>query len=97
MTTRASTVSDVPDPLARRNAAIVGTDLRQKWLVFECPCNRGHRVMLNLDRENRPFWRVANEYPLTLHPSVYERSTVGHCHYILRDGCVRWIERTDRA
>lgn len=52
--------------------------------------------MLNLDTENRPRWRIDNDFPLTLHPSVDERSHVGHCHYILRNGRVRWIDRTDR-
>jgi hypothetical protein len=52
--------------------------------------------MLNLDSENCPCWRIDNDYPLNLHPSVDERSRVGHCHYTLRNGRVRWIDRTDR-
>lgn len=51
--------------------------------------------MLNLDPENSPRWRIVDSYPLTLHPSVNERSSVGRCHYVVRDGRVHWIERTD--
>ncbi|WP_433862722.1 DUF6527 family protein [Streptomyces sp. L7] len=68
---------------------------REKWLVFDCPCGRGHRVMLNLDPENRPLWRINTALPLTLYPSVDERSNVGRCHYVVRAGRARWIERTE--
>lgn len=75
---------------------VVGSADRAKWLIFDCPCRRGHRVMLNLDAENWPNWRIAGTYPLTVHPSVDERSSVGHCHYVVRNGLISWIERTDR-
>ena len=31
------------------------------WLVFDCPCKRRHRAMLNLDPEAEPV--VANPQP----------------------------------
>lgn len=92
---RAPSVADVPDTIPPRHAVVVGGPSRDKWLVFDCPCGRGHRVMVNLDPDNRPRWRVTREWPMTLIPSVDERSAVGHCHYVVRDGHVRWIERTD--
>lgn len=49
--------------------------------------------MLNLDVGNTPRWRISQSVPLTLHPSVDERSPVGHCHYVVREGRVRWIEK----
>lgn len=51
--------------------------------------------MLNLDPGTRPRWHVTETYPLTLSPSVDEHSTVGHCHYVIREGRVHWIERTE--
>ncbi|GAA0352654.1 DUF6527 family protein [Micropruina glycogenica] len=90
-----SSAADIPVRLPVRRAVVVESAGRPKWLIFDCPCDRGHRVMLNLDRGNRPLWRIADRYPLTLYPSVDERSSVGHCHYVVRDGYVRWIERTD--
>lgn len=51
--------------------------------------------MLNLDHHHRPRWRVKDSYLMNLQPSVDEISSVGHCHYVVRDGRVHWIERTD--
>lgn len=51
--------------------------------------------MLNLDHNHRPRWRVKDSYLMNLQPSVDEISAVGHCHYVVRDGRVHWIERTD--
>lgn len=90
-----ASVDDVPIRLRQRQAVIVGTSY-EKWLAFECPCRNGHRVLLNLDNSHYPRWRVANEYPLTLAPSVDEKSAAGRCHYIVRDGRIRWVEREDR-
>ena len=87
-------VDEVPAIIRRRHAVIVGSAVRQKWLIFSCPCARGHQVMLNTDPENFPTWRILQTTPLTLSPSVNEKSHVGHCHYILRDGRVQWVERT---
>jgi hypothetical protein len=91
----ASSAADVPAQLPTRHAVIVGTERHPKWLVFDCPCRRAHRVMLNLDPSHTPRWRVSATYPLTLQPSVDERSAVGHCHYVVHEGRVRWIDRTD--
>ena len=90
-----SSAAEILVRLPARHAVVVGKASHAKWLIFDCPCDQGHRVMLNLDPENRPLWRITESYPLTLYPSVDERSSVGHCHYVVRDGYVRWIERTD--
>lgn len=91
----AISVGDIPERLPKRHGVITGTAEYPKWIVFDCPCERGHRVMLNLDPAHRPQWRIDQAYPLTLSPSVDERSLVGHCHYVVRKGRVTWIERTD--
>lgn len=88
-------VGDTPETIPHRHAIVVGPANHPKWLVFDCPCRRGHRVMLNLDVGHTPRWRTSNDVPLTLHPSVDERSPVGHCHYVVREGRVRWIEKAD--
>lgn len=93
---RVDSVSDIPERIARRHAVPVGTPTFDKWLVFDCPCGRGHRVMLNLDPHQRPRWRISDTYVLDLRPSVDEISRVGHCHYVVRAGRVHWIERTDQ-
>lgn len=94
---RTESASDIPDIIPARHAVIVGTHAHQKWLVFDCPCGHGHRVMLNLDSSHYPRWRITNDYPITLIPSVDEHSHAGHCHYIVRDGRIRWVEKRNRA
>ena len=91
----AASAADIPERLPTRHAVVVRTGSHTKWLIFDCPCRRGHRVMLNLDRDHRPRWQITSNYPLTLRPSVDEHSSVGHCHYVVREGRVHWIERTD--
>lgn len=70
---------------------VVGTQAFAKWLVFDCPCGRGHRVMLNLDDGRYPHWSYSARMPLTLVPSVDEKSEFGRCHYIIRSGRVFWV------
>lgn len=85
--------ADMPENIPARHAVLVGSPTNHKWLVFDCPCRGGHRVMLNTDTGHRPSWRLTSDYPMTLVPSVDERSEAGHCHYVVREGRVRWIER----
>ncbi|WP_366513399.1 DUF6527 family protein [Herbiconiux sp.] len=61
--------------------------------MFSCPCRQGHLVMLNLDVDHSPRWRITTRMPLTLFPSVDERSRAGRCHYIIKDGHIQWVER----
>ena len=91
-TVRVTSVGDVPERIGPRRAVLVGSPTRDKWLVFDCPCGNGHRVMINLDPENLPRWRVSSDVPLTVTPSVDERSGAGHCHYFVRDGRVIWAK-----
>jgi hypothetical protein len=89
-------VGDGSERLPQRHAVLVGGAEFDKWLVFACPCRRGHQVVLNLDVERWPSWRITDVAPLTLQPSVDEKSSVGRCHYVVRDGRVHWIERTNQ-
>ena len=40
-------------------ALVVFERSKPGWIVFDCPCVRGHRVMLNLDPERYPWWQNA--------------------------------------
>lgn len=91
-----ATVSDmdqVPPRIRTRHAFLVATEARRKWLVFECPCGEGHRILLNLDRSRRPFWtlRVARDGRFTLRPSVDHRDDRRSCHYFVSNGTVEWV------
>ncbi|WP_460005596.1 DUF6527 family protein [Microbacterium xylanilyticum] len=92
----ADSVSDAPEAIRTRHAIVVGAPTHPKWLIFDCPCGAGHRVMLNLDNAHHPRWRLVTAMPMTLIPSVDEHSPAGHCHYIVRNGRINWVGRKDR-
>jgi hypothetical protein len=83
---------EVPERIGRRHAVIVGTRAHAKWLVFDCPCEERHRVMLNLDVARAPRWILDSDELLTISPSVDAPSKNGRCHYFIRAGRVQWVE-----
>src|SRR5207247_1113350 len=42
-----------------RNLYIVEKGHRRAWAVFNCPCERGHRLVVNLSPSRRPYWSVS--------------------------------------
>jgi Family of unknown function (DUF6527) len=57
-----------------------------------CPGDCGKVLEMNLLPDADPCWKIA-EAPdglATLHPSVWLKTGRG-CHFILRDGKVRWV------
>lgn len=85
---------DVPEDLPYRGAALVMFGRgKPGWLVFNCPCARQHRVMLNLDSERYPWWEALDLDPLTIQPSVDHLSKSSRCHYFIHGGRVLWTVR----
>jgi Family of unknown function (DUF6527) len=80
---------EVPSDLPRRGVVLVGSMNLPKWLVFDCPCRRGHRVMLNLDVHRRPTWKMVNQRPLTTSPSIDDYA-IDRCHFFIRNGKIQW-------
>lgn len=85
-------VNDIPARLPRHGAIIVGTLRRPKWIAFDCPCRRGHRILLNGDPARAPQWRVLQIDPLSLHPSIDFDDGQSHCHFIITRGHVWWVD-----
>ena len=84
-------MADVPARLPHRGAVLViFANVTPGWLAFDCPCSRGHRVMLNLDRARYPAWSLLDLNPLTIVPSVHDASGPTECHYFIRGGRVMW-------
>jgi hypothetical protein len=81
----------IPESLGFEEAVLVKSAYGAKWLAFDCPCGRGHRVMLNLDRSRRPRWDVSAEVPLSLWPSVDMDANGRRCHYVIHHGHVTWV------
>lgn len=84
---------EVPGRIPPMSAVIVDAESGPKWLAFDCPCSRHHRVLLNLSPRRKPRWSVQSQSPLSLIPSVDEFSNGERCHYVVHRGKVRWVER----
>jgi hypothetical protein len=83
---------EIPEKLPRNTAVVVGETSRLKWIAFDCPCQSGHRIMLNLDRGRSPFWQLSPVGgPLSLSPSVNYHDGHRRCHYFIRNGKVDWV------
>lgn len=80
---------EVPGRLPRRAALLAGLPDRPQWLVLDCPCCSGeHRLMLNLAAARAPRWTVRGRRKITVRPSVDAATSVGRCHFWIRNGRV---------
>ena len=89
-----SDMDEVPLNIRPRRAYLVGTPSRPKWLVFDCACGGGHRILLNLDAARHPFWTLRLSKitkALSLHPSVDCHDDGRTCHYIVSNGRIKWV------
>lgn len=65
-----TSVSDVPDKIGN-DVYVVGMEEAYKWVIFECPCSKGHRLDVNLMKSQSPRWRaIFSKGKLSLSPSV---------------------------
>ena len=87
-----TSADEVPERLARNSATIVWDAGVPKWIVFDCPCRTGHRIMLNADRRRRPFWKIDLQSldRLTVSPSIDAFGGDGRCHFFIRNGRIIW-------
>lgn len=86
---------ELPDKLPRNGVALVGTSARTKWIVFDCPCRTGHRIMLNADSARKPHWAIRSLDRLSIAPSIDFRGDARRCHYFIRDGRIVWAKDSD--
>ena len=87
---------EIPEKVPRNGVVLVGTPEKPKWVVFDCACRRGHRIMLNADAIRRPFWSILSRRRLTIAPSIDYLGQPRRCHYFIRDGKVLWAKDSDR-
>jgi hypothetical protein len=82
---------DVPGRLPRNGGVIVESMGKRKWLVFDCPCRKGHRILLNIFADKAgPHWRIVSDASLTVSPSVDVAHGDQRCHYFIRRGKIIW-------
>ena len=81
---------EVPDRLPNKGVVLVGAPGIETWAAFDCPCRRGHRLMVNLDRARQPVWSIDSLKPLTIRPSINNITAERQCHFVVRGGKVDW-------
>jgi hypothetical protein len=92
-----SSISKVPDDPGRQ-IFVVGPSDAPKWVVFNCPCNKSHRLSVPLMKSITPHWRMSRHgRSLSLYPSVWVDSE-GVCgsHFWLRSSRIDWA-RSNRT
>jgi len=83
---------EIPTQIPRRRAVLVRSGGKVRWIAFDCPCGRGHRLMLNLDEVRRPRWRLKSTAPLTIDPSIDDAVAGRRCHFFIRNGRIKWAK-----
>ena len=81
---------EVPEQLPVKGVILVGSLGRTTWAAFDCPCRMGHRLIVNLDKSRRPFWKVDPLKPLTIRPSIDDITPERRCHFFIRSGRINW-------
>jgi hypothetical protein len=91
---RVESADEIPDRLPRNGAVIVVSGGLIKWIGFDCPCRKGHRVLLNTDPGRRPAWTVSTSPTGTLSivPSIDFHEGQRRCHYFVRNGRIIWAK-----
>lgn len=82
---------EVPADLPRTAIVMVGRPGAPKWAAFDCPCRKGHRILLPLSKTVMPRWTVQGERETTLSPSVDAWHGRQRCHYFIREGRTLWV------
>lgn len=80
----------VPDRLPRKGVVLVANDSGPKWIAFDCPCRRRHRLLVPLSQSRHPHWTVDGSKHPSLRPSVDSHDSGDRCHFWLARGRIRW-------
>lgn len=88
---------EVPDRLPSKGVVLVGTAARPAWIAFDCPCERHHRLMVNLDKARRPAWHIESLRPLSIRPSIDDITPDRRCHFFIRGGKITWAHNEQRS
>lgn len=82
-------ISAVP-PEIGHDIYVVEKGRRRAWAVFNCPCERGHRIVVNLSRGRRPRWDVSVRRGLaSFWPSLWLKQDC-ESHFWIRNSRVYW-------
>ena len=87
---RVAAGDEIPDLIPERGVVLVGTRAKPTWAAFDCPCQRGHRIMINLDPSRHPAWRIEAGKPLSIRPSIDDITAKRRCHFFVTRGKIVW-------
>ena len=87
---------EVSERLPHRGIVLVGPLENATWAVMNCPCRTGHRLMVNLDKTRRPFWKIESRNPLSIHPSIDNVTPERRCHFTIRADKTIWAITTSK-
>jgi hypothetical protein len=85
----------VPEHLPRKGVIFVGKPSEPSWI--DCPCDEGHRVMLNLNTRRNPSWLLKQVKPITLLPSIDQERGDKRCHYFITRGRIQWVSNNQEG
>ncbi len=84
-----ATMSAVPSEIGR-DMYIVEKGRRRVWAIFNCPCERGHRLVVNLSPSRRPYWSVSVRRGLaSFWPSLWLKQDC-KSHFWIRNSRIYW-------
>lgn len=87
-------MSAVPSDIAR-DIYIVEKGQRRAWAVFNCPCERGHRLVVNLSPNRWPCWGVSVRRGLaSFWPSLWLKEQC-KSHFWIRRNRIYWASSYD--
>ena len=88
---------EIPDQLPAKGVILVGAEDNPTWAALDCPCRRGHRLMVNLDRFRLPVWTIDSIKPLTIRPSIDDITSDRQCHFVVHRGRIKWAFASKRG
>lgn len=84
----------LPHQLKKHSLYVVQEDGFTEQAALLCPCGCNHLIQLNLQSDERPYWRIKNHanQTSTLRPSVWRKDKCAS-HFWFRNGKVVWCSK----
>ena len=82
-----------PEEIKQGQISLVATPKIQKWACFKCPGGCSETILLSLNQNRRPRWRVSFDWleRPSIHPSVRQKNQC-RCHFWIELGMVKWCK-----
>jgi len=89
-------MSAVPSDIGR-DIYIVARGRHKGWAVFNCPCERGHRLVVNLSPNRKPCWNISVRQGLaSVWPSLWLKQDC-KSHFWVRKSRIYWARFEDEG